>query len=113
MWLQLLLSSVALPAIEIQDEEFSLAHIFHRRVPEPRQGMMDRLSLSIKDRAFWHYPHVCFHAVSITLPRAASCRATFGSGVKCVLKPISQICSSSLSCKPICLAASYSSRKVV
>ena len=77
---------LTVPAIEIQDEEFSLAHIFHRRVPEPRQGMMDRLSLGIKDRAFWHYPHVCFHAVSITLPRAASCRATFGSGVKCVLE---------------------------
>lgn len=83
---QLLLRFLAVPAIEIQDEEFSLAHISHRRVPEPRKGMMDRLSLGIEDRAFWHDPNVCFHAVSITLPDAASWCLTFGSRVKGVVE---------------------------
>ena len=83
--LQLLLRFVTVPAIKIQHKEFSLAHIFHARVPEPRKGMMDRLSLGVENRAFWHYPNVGFHAVSITLPPGASCRLTLGSSrVKCV-----------------------------
>ena len=66
--LELLLGLVAVPAIEIQDEEFSLADIFHGDVPKARKSVLDGLSLGIEDGAFWHHPNVCFHAVSITLP---------------------------------------------
>jgi len=67
---------VAAPAIEIQHEKFALADVAHGRVAEPCEGVLDRLSLGIEHRAFWHNPDVCFHAVSITLPRTASCPAT-------------------------------------
>ena len=59
---------VAVPAIEIQDEEFSLAYTFHGGVTQAGKCMLDGLSLGIEDGAFWHHPNVCFHAVSITLP---------------------------------------------
>src|SRR2546421_406971 len=75
--LELLLRFIAAPAIEIQNEEFPLPDVAHRGVAEPGEGVLDRLSLGIKYRAFWHYPDVCFHAVSITLPPPASCPTPF------------------------------------
>jgi hypothetical protein len=39
--------------------------------------VLNRLSLGIEYRTFWHYPDVCFHAVSITLPLTASCYRPF------------------------------------
>src|SRR6266436_420666 len=71
--LELFLRFVAAPAIEIQDEEFALADVTHGGVAEPREGVLDRLSLGIEHRTFWHNPDVCFHAVSIASPRTASC----------------------------------------
>jgi len=75
--LELFLRFVAAPAIEIQDEEFALADVTHGGVAEPREGVLDGLALRIEHRAFWHNPDVCFHGVSITLPRTASCPALF------------------------------------
>src|SRR6266849_67699 len=80
--LELFLRFVAAPAIEIQDEEFALADVTHGGVAEPREGVLDRLSLGIEYGAFWHYPDVCFHAVSITLPVIASCSAPFAGRQK-------------------------------
>src|SRR2546427_12053656 len=73
--LELFLCFIAAPAIEIQNEEFALADVAHGGVAQPREGVLDRLSLGIEHRAFWHNPDVCFHSVSITLPRTASCSA--------------------------------------
>ena len=65
--LELLLSFVAAPAVEIQDEEFSLSDVFHGGVTEPRESVMDGLALRIEDGALGHNPDVCFHGGSITL----------------------------------------------
>ena len=80
--LELFLRFIAAPAIEIQDEEFSLADVTHGGVTEPREGVLNGLSLGIKYGAFWHYPDVCFHAVSITLPQTGSCFAPFAGWYK-------------------------------
>src|SRR6266850_6134421 len=77
--LELFLRFIATPAIEIQNEEFPLADVAHGRVAEPGEGVLNRLSLGIEYGAFWHYPDVCFHAVSITLPVTAS-RSTLFPG---------------------------------
>src|SRR6266404_1304074 len=66
--LELFLRFIAAPAIKIQNEEFSLADVAHGGIAEPGEGVLNRLSLGIEHGAFWHYPDVCFHAVSITLP---------------------------------------------
>jgi len=50
-----------------------LADVAHGGVAEAGEGVLNRLSLGIEYGAFWHYPDVCFHAVSITLPARASC----------------------------------------
>ena len=84
--LELFLRFVAAPAIKIQNEEFSLADIAHGRVAEPGKSVLDRLPLWIEYRTFWHYPDVCFHAVSITLPLTASCSATFARRQKGVFE---------------------------
>src|SRR5712692_11179424 len=75
--LELFLRFITAPAIEIQNEEFPLADVAHGGVAEPGQGMLNCLSLGIEYGAFWHYPDVCFHAVSITLPVTASCSTPF------------------------------------
>src|SRR6267378_2274611 len=84
--LALLLGFIAAPAIEIQNEEFPLADVAHCGVTEPGEGVLDRLSLGIEYGAFWHYPDVCFHAVSITLPVTASCSAPFAGREKGVFE---------------------------
>src|SRR5258707_3622565 len=80
--LELLLGFIAAPAIEVQNEEFALADVAHGGVAEPGEGVLDRLSLGIEYGAFWHYPDVCFHAVSITLPLTASCSRPFAGRQK-------------------------------
>src|SRR5690348_15275729 len=66
--LELLLGFVAVPAVEIQNKELSLANVFHGRVAEAGKRVMDSLSLRIEDRALWHHPDVCFHASIIAKP---------------------------------------------
>src|SRR5947207_1465195 len=84
--LELFLCFFAAPAIEIQNEEFALADVAHGGVAKPGEGVLDRLSLGIEYGALWHYPHVCFHAASITLPLTASCSAPFPGGGKGVFE---------------------------
>ena len=84
--LELFLCFVATQAIEIQDEEFSLADVTHGGVPEPGEGVLDGLALRIEYGAFWHYPDVCFHAVSITLRATASCSRPFAGKQKGVFE---------------------------
>ncbi len=84
--LELFLCFLAAPAIEIQNEEFPLADVAHGGVAEPGEGVLDGLSLGVEYRTFWHYPDVCFHAVSITLPRTASCFAPFAGWQKGVFE---------------------------
>lgn len=69
--LELFLGFVAVPAVEIQNEEFSLADVFDGGVAEAGKGVMDGLALGVENGALWHDPDVCFHAGSITLPRHA------------------------------------------
>src|ERR1700682_4500476 len=84
--LELFLCFIAAPAIEIQNEEFHLADVAHGGVAEPGEGVLNRLSLRIEYGAFWHYPDVCFHADSITLPLTASCSGSFAGGQKGVFE---------------------------
>src|SRR6266851_9982356 len=84
--LELFLCLIAAPAIEMQNEEFPLADVAHGRVAEPGERMLDRLPLGIEHRTLWHYPDVCFHGVSITLPRTASCAAPFAGRQKGVFE---------------------------
>ena len=60
---------VAVPTVEIQDEEFSLANVFHGSVAEAGKSVLDGLSLGIEDGALWHDPNVCFHGGIIALVR--------------------------------------------
>jgi hypothetical protein len=48
-------------AVEIQDEEFSLADILDRGVALRGECALDGLALGIEDRGFEHDPDVCFH----------------------------------------------------
>src|SRR3982074_912811 len=80
--LELFLRFVAAPAIEIQNEEFSLANVAHGGVTQAGESVLDRLSLGIEYRALRHHPDVCFHPSSITLPRTASCFAPFAGWYK-------------------------------
>src|SRR5205807_6892244 len=84
--LELFLRLIAAPAIEIQNEEFPLADVAHGGIAKPGKGVLDRLSLGIEYRAFWHYPDVCFHARSITLPVTPSCSTPFVSRLKGVFE---------------------------
>src|SRR5437879_5956333 len=84
--LELFLCFIATPAIEIQNEEFSLADVAHGRVAEPGEGVLNRLSLGIEYGAFWHYPDVCFHVVSITPPVTASWSTLFAGREKGVFE---------------------------
>jgi hypothetical protein len=67
--LHLLQGFVAGQAFDIQDEKFALADVFDGGVAQPRERMLDCLSLRIEYRALRHHPNVCFHGVSITLRR--------------------------------------------
>jgi len=86
--LQLFLSFVAVPAIEIQDEEFALADIFHGGVTKAGKSVLDGLSLRIEDSALRHDPNVCFHARIIAKPRPRRGRQR-GERSAAVLRPTS------------------------
>ena len=94
-------------------EKFSLADVAHRGVAETGEGVLNGLSLRIEYGAFWHYPDVCFHAFSITLPSAASrCSVSSGGGGKACSKPISTMLAQFVFLQPhargvrvLCLAA--------
>jgi hypothetical protein len=64
--LELRLSLVTSPAVEIKHEEFALADVGDGFIAEAGEGVVDGLALGIEDGAFWHDPDVCFHAGSIT-----------------------------------------------
>jgi hypothetical protein len=64
--LELRLSLVKSPAVEIKHEEFALADVFDGFITEAGEGVVDGLALGIEDGALWHNPDVCFHAGSIT-----------------------------------------------
>src|SRR6202521_6156437 len=84
--LELFLRFIAAPAIEIQNEEFALTHVAHGGVAKPGESVLDGLPLGIEYGAFWHYPDVCFHAVSIALPLTASGLALFAGRQKGVFE---------------------------
>src|SRR5437660_2630688 len=50
--LELFLGLVTAPAIEIQNEKLALPDITHGGVTKPREGVLNRLPLRIKHRAF-------------------------------------------------------------
>src|SRR5207248_9800724 len=66
---ELFLSLVVVQTVRIQDEEFSLANVFHGSVAEAGKSVLDGLSLGIEDGALWHDPNVCFHGGIIALVR--------------------------------------------
>src|SRR5216684_4858669 len=68
---ELLLGFVAVPAIEIQHEEFPLADVLDFCVSEATESVLNCLSLRIENGALWHHPDVCFHGLSITSRRVA------------------------------------------
>ncbi len=53
-------------AFDIQDKKFPLPNVLDGLIAQPRERMLNRLSLRIEYRALRHHPNVCFHAVSIT-----------------------------------------------
>src|SRR6266849_2243856 len=59
--LEVFLGFVAVPAIQIEDEELALADVLHGRVTQAGESVLNCLSLGIEYRALWHYPDVCFH----------------------------------------------------
>src|SRR5215472_2182155 len=67
--LELFLSFVAAPAVEIQDEEFSLTDILYGGVAEAGKSVLNGLSLGIEDGALGHDPDVSFHAGIIAFRR--------------------------------------------
>src|ERR1700757_846394 len=69
---QLLLGFIPVPAVKVQHEEFALANVGHLRISQAGQGVLNGLSLRIEHGAFWHYPNMSFHGVSITLPETCS-----------------------------------------
>src|SRR5271157_1994195 len=59
--LQLLLRLVAAPAIQIENEEFSLAHVGNLRVTQAGKSVLNGLTLRVQNSAFRHNPDVSFH----------------------------------------------------
>ena len=66
--LELLLRLVAVPAIQIKNEEFSLAYVGHLRVTQAGKSVLNGLTLRVQNSAFRHNPDVSFHGVSIAIP---------------------------------------------
>ena len=67
----LLFGGLARRAVQVQDEKFALADVADVAKAQRRQGVLNRLSLRIQDRAFRHYPDMCFHGRHYTKPSAA------------------------------------------
>jgi hypothetical protein len=62
---QLLLRFITIPAVEIQHKKFTLADILDFAIAEPRQRVVNCLSLGVENGAFWHDPNVCFHGCKL------------------------------------------------
>ncbi len=60
--LEFFLRFITVPAIQIQDKEFSLTNFFHLRIPQSRQSVVNGLPLRVQHGALRHYPNMCFHA---------------------------------------------------
>ena len=65
--LELRLGFIAVPSVEVEDEEFALADILYGGVTQAGECVMDRLSLRIEYGTFRHHPDVCFHEAIIAL----------------------------------------------
>jgi hypothetical protein len=52
---------VTAETVELEDEEFALAHFLHLGVAEGGEGALDGLSLGIEDGGLQHDPDVSFH----------------------------------------------------
>jgi len=66
--LELLLRFVAVPAIEIENEEFPLAYAGNLRVTQAGKSVLNGLTLGVQNSAFRHNPDVSFHGASIAIP---------------------------------------------
>ena len=66
---ELSLCFVSGPAVEIQDKEFSLAHIFDGRKAKPGKSVLNGLALRIENGALRHHPNMCFHASQYSICR--------------------------------------------
>lgn len=66
--LELLLRFFAVPTIQIEDKEFSLAYVGDLRVTQAGKGVLNSLTLRVQNSAFRHNPDVSFHGVSIAIP---------------------------------------------
>ena len=62
---ELFLGFVAIPAVEIENEEFALADVGDLSVAETGEGVMNGLALRVENGALGHDPDVCFHGDSI------------------------------------------------
>src|SRR5713226_1790819 len=82
-FLELALRLIAIPAVEIEHEELSLAHVLHLRESEAGQRVLNRLTLRIKNRAFRHDPNVCFHARIIAFEAPAGIAACYETVSTC------------------------------
>jgi hypothetical protein len=70
--LDLLFGGFASHAIQIEDEELTLADVAYLVKSQGRKGMLYGLALRIEDGSLWHHPHVCFHGRDYSKPRAAT-----------------------------------------
>jgi hypothetical protein len=66
--LELLLRFFAVPAIEIENEEFALANVGNLRVTQAGKGVLNGLALRVQNSVFRHNPDMSFHGVSIAIP---------------------------------------------
>src|SRR6267142_2694199 len=83
--LELRLRFVAAPAVKIQHEEFSLAHVTNLLVAKPGERVLNGLPLRIEDRAFRHHPNMCFHKAKYNSGDAISAcrRASPAADLQC------------------------------
>src|SRR5690348_6771528 len=70
-FLDFLFGVVAIRAVELQDKEFALAHVFYFRVSERRKRALNRLTLRVENRRLEHHPNVSRHRCT-SLLRARS-----------------------------------------
>src|SRR5207302_10139861 len=71
-FLELLLGLVPGPAVEIENEEFSLANVGYGAIAKTGEGVMDCWTLGIENGALWHDPNVSCHKKSIAVGATGS-----------------------------------------
>lgn len=79
--LELLFRFIACQAFDVEDKEFPLPDVSHGLVSQPRQRVLNRLSLRVKHRALRHHPNVCFHVRKYNIT-GAQCPMLMGSRPK-------------------------------